>query len=409
MDPPDPAVASDSNPPATPGGAREKIVRQHGTRNAIWIALAIVVVLVAAGLGGAYELGLLGNQKSRVAGACPTGVILSGAGANFVLPLVSQWESSYQTEKNNQVSYNPAGAGTGITDLTQITVDFAATDDPLNASQASALGAFLTLPITGGGLAIVYNLPGVNLSLSGAVLAQIYLGTITTWNDPAIAANSTGPLPNSPIVTVHRSDAAGTTYVLTDFLSKSSAAWSSGPGKGIAVNFPKNPPMVEAEKGNSALLKYVATTPDTIGYVDLPDTLISGNVQYASILNPAGKFIHPTLANTASAVESVAANATFPSATGDWSTVSLVNAPGSFDYPIVTFAYFFVYQMMEHGYQPSVEKSQVLLQWLHWVVTTGQSAAGPLYYTALPPALVAIDQQGLATLTYNGNAIPDCS
>jgi phosphate transport system substrate-binding protein len=325
---------------------------------------------------------------------------------------VSQWESSYGSATANQVTYSAGGAGAGVSSLTDRTVDFAATDDPLNASQrALLLSPVLTLPVTAGALAIVYNLPGVTqpIQLSGPILADIYLGSVTNWNDSAIASDNTGvALPDQTIVTVHRSDPAGTTYVLTDFLTHDSPAWAAGPGRGIDVTFPSNPPTAIAQHGNSGLAGYVGSNPYTIGYVDLTDVLLTPGLQYAKVLNPAGHYILPTLADTASAIANRSAVTQFPSTADDWGNVSMVNSAGTSDYPLSTFAYFFVYQAFEAGNSPSLERAQVLEQWLQWVITSGQNDSANLYYVTLPPALVTLVHQGLTTLTFNGQAIPTC-
>jgi len=401
-----------SDPGAGPAPSRPSrpIVRRRSSRR--WLAPVVVLALllvVVAGIG--FSQHWFGGSPNG-SGGCPTGVTLQGDGANFIAALAATWTNVYNTESGNTVNYVAGGAGTGITDLSQTTIDFAATDDPLSPAQRASMPApVLTLPVTGGALAIVYNVPGVpaGLHLSGAVLAQIYLGSVTHWNDPAIASNNSGvALPSDTIQTVHRSDAAGTTFVLTDYLSQDSPAWSAGPGKGISVSFPAAP-VQSAIKGNAALLSYVQSTADTIGYVDLTDVLTASSVgSYAAMSNPSGAFIVPTLNNTASAIADRSAVTTFPAATGDWWNVSMVNAAGSSDYPLATFAYFFVFQAADRGLAPSLEKSQVLVGWLDWVLGAGQGYAPGLDYTALTPAMVALDVAGLGTMTYNGAAIPSC-
>ncbi|MCI4335379.1 MAG: substrate-binding domain-containing protein, partial [Thermoplasmata archaeon] len=270
----------------------------------------------------------------------------------------------------------------------------------------------LTLPVTAGAITVIYNLGGAtgHLNLSGAVLAEIYLGRITHWNDPAIAVNNSGRgLPSTTILTVHRSDPAGTTYVLTDFLARQSPAWATGPGKGISVSFPSGP-LQEAVHGNSALLTYVETTPNTLGYSDLTDVLASSSPpSYAAILNPAHEFVVPTLASTQSAVNDASSAQQFPASSGDWYNVSLVDAPGASDYPLATLVYAYAYAATDHGFAPSPAKSAVLVGWLHWVLTTGQADAAPNDYAGLPTALLNVDEAGLSTMTFNGASIPFCT
>jgi phosphate transport system substrate-binding protein len=413
------AVAPPASPPdAAPPSAPPTPVIRPQKRPMILIAVVAVIIVIIAGVGIGYEQHWFSPASSSPkATACATGITLQGNGAQFVLPLVDQWASSYQAATSNQVNYPAAGSGTGITDFSENPplIDFAITDDPLTSSEVSALPATaLTLPVTGGALAIIYNLNGLtgHLNLTGQLLAQIYNGNITTWNNAAIVADNPGvALPSATITTVHRSDAAGTTYVLTNLLSLDNPWWASGPGQGISISWPKAPTQVAA-KGNSAVLSTVETTANSIGYSDLTDVLTAKTtVQYAAVENPKGNFIAPNLTNTASAIADKSATTTFPSATGNWSSVSLVNAQGAGDYPLATFAYMFVYQAVDKGYEPSASKAGVLVQWLNWVVTTGQtySNAPDLYYVALPSAIVSIDQAGIQSMTFNGASIPSCT
>lgn len=403
---------SAGNPPAeepTPE-PRPQVVRRQSRGRILAIVLVILVVIIVVAVA-AYQFKWIGATKSSTT-ACPTGVTLQGEGASLILEIMSVWQSSFNTQTGNLVNYNSAGSGAGITAITAATVDFAATDNPINATQTAALKSpVLTLPVVGGAVAIVYNLPGVTkpLQLSGPLLADIYLGTITTWNNTWIEQNNSGlKMPNATIIAVHRADAAGTTYVLTNMMSDDSSAWASGPGTSEQPKWPSISNSI-AESKNSGVLSYVQGNDYTLGYVDLTDTLNTPGMQYAKILNPSGLFILPNLADTESAITNMSKTITFPSSTGDWSGVSLVNSPGRGDYPLVTFAYFFVYQSMSAGYSPTLQKSEVLLQWLNWVLTTGQGSAATNYYSPLPASVVSIDQTGLGTVTYNGAAVPSCS
>ncbi|MCI4363345.1 MAG: phosphate ABC transporter substrate-binding protein PstS [Thermoplasmata archaeon] len=390
---------------------RRPVVRRRPRRGG-WVALSLLLALVVVVVGAGYAFHWYGPHKS-IGGRCPSGVTLQGNGAQFIQPLVAQWASAFDAESSNSVNYVAGGSGTGITDLSSRIVDFAATDDPLSPSQHASLpSAVLTFPVTEGSLVIVYNLPGVNghLNLSGAVLADIYLGKVTRWNDPAIEINNSGvSLPASTIQTVHRSDPAGTTFVLSDFLSQESPAWASGPGKGIGIAFPTAPAQ-SAPHGNAALLTYVEATRFTIGYTDLTDVLTATNPpSYAAILNPRGHYIVPTLASTASAGQDIVANSSFPSSDGNWYNVSLVNAGGATDYPVVTLAYLFAFQATDRGFAPSLAKSTVLVAWFNWVLTTGQASANANDFATLPASLVSVDQAGLSTMTFNGASLPICS
>lgn len=388
------------------------VVRHRSGRAGTYVVVGVVLLVVIL-LAVGYEARWFGGSKAAAPGACATGNTLQGNGANFIAALASTWVAHYNSQTSNVVNYVAGGSGTGITDLEQKTVDFAATEGPLSSSQAAGFsGPVLTLPVAGGTLVIIYNVAGVpaGLHLSGAVLAEIYMGKITSWNDPAIARNNSGlQLPSGTILTVHRSDAAGTTFVLSDYLSQDSPAWSSAVGKGISVSFPKAP-LQDAIKGNSALLTYVQTTPNTIGYVDLTDVLASTTTTtYADMLNPSGTFVTPTAAATASAIADKSNATTFPSASGNWYNVSMVNAAGSGDYPLSTFAYFYVYQATDAGFAPTQVKSQVLVQWLHWVIGAGQSDVSALNYVPIAPTLVALDSSGIASMTFDGHGIPACT
>ncbi|MFI5414373.1 MAG: phosphate ABC transporter substrate-binding protein PstS [Candidatus Lutacidiplasmatales archaeon] len=398
--------------PESPAPPTETIVRRKSSRTPLYAAVAVVVVIAIVVLVG-FGAGWYGKPKSTAPpGACPTGVTLLAAGASFITPIMSKWQTDYNGATGNTISYSPSGAGAGISSLQNAQVDIATTDNPINATTQQAMkGPILTMPITAGALAIVYNLPGVTapVKLSGPTIADIYLGLITNWNDSRITANNSGFKPgNQAIYPVIRADSAGTTFVLSNFLSEDSPKWNTTVGQGISIAFPHISGEV-GETGNSGVYKHVLATPYTFGYVDLTDVL-NKQVQYASILNPAGLYITPNLENSASAVSNMSAKITFPAvAGGNWNNVSLVNSKGTGDYPLVTFSYAFVYQQVQLGYQSSVAKAQAISQFLTWVIgTAGQADSAPLYYVNLPAAVLALDSAGLGTLTFNGAAIPAC-
>jgi phosphate transport system substrate-binding protein len=407
-------------PSATPPEAPRPtpVVKRAPNRTPLYLVIAVVAVVVIV-VAAAYATGVF-NSKSSKPGACPTGVTLLGAGANFISTLMSSWTGStsaaFNAQTGNGINYNAAGAGTGITDITTKTVDFAATDDPLSTSQISALPSpILTVPITGGALAIPYNLPGITqpVQLTGAIVAQIYLGTITTWNNSAIQAINSGiTLPDQTIVTIHRSNAAGTTFVLTDWLTKDSSAWASKIGKNIQISWPgpKVPDQLAASS-NSLIMSDIKNTQYSIGYVDLSDVLNAAWTQVASLQNPSGHYVLPTEASATSAITDVAANTTFPaaSATSQWVNVSMVNGQAPADYPLATLAYFFVYTAVDAGYTTKLANAQVLVEWLTWTVGTGQGYATADNYVPLPNALVTLDQTAIGELTFAGKGIPACS
>ena len=414
-------------PVASPPPPSRPVVKRRSGRTGLWVlvgVVVIVVILVGVGLGTSWY-GLQKASTKSTEGACSTGVTLQGNGAQAVNSLLTTWTDTYATASGNQVNYVDGGSGTGITDFSQHPplTDFAVTDDPLTAAEVGAMPAApLTLPFVGGALAIIYDLPGFSghLNLSGAVLEEIYNGTITNWNDAAISALNPGfTFPSETIVPVVRSDPAGTTYVLTDFLSQESAYWASHVGKGISVSFPKIA-AESAVKGNSLVISTVAKTPYAIGYSDLSDVVTySSPLQYAAVQNPSGNYIVPTVQNTASAIaDKVASLGTSLPASADakdWFNVSMVNAPGTSDYPLSTLIYLFVYQATDKGFTPSLVRSQVLVQWLDYILSpaaqsmANETSPSQLYYTALPSAILAVDQAGIQSMTFNGASIPGCT
>ncbi len=403
-----PAPAAGSAPP--PATAPPPVRRKQG-HGALIAVVAVVVVIILVGVG--FATSWYGLQKSSSSGgstaACASGQTILGDGASFLETLMSQWTTSYNGATGNEIDYTAGSAGAGISALSSKTTDFAATDEPLNASEFSSFhgATLLTLPVTGGAVTIVYNIPGWDhtLNITGPQLADIYLGTINNWNSPVLAQNNSG-LPNATIVTVHRSDPAGTTYVLTNLFQDDSAAWqTSGIGISIAPAWPKAPTQ-EAEKGNSGLAKYVAATADTIGYVDLADAQ-ANDLSLAGVLNPQGNFVVPTVNDTQSAIEDLKGQ-TLPGAAGNWSTVSWVNAPGADDYPLATLSYFLVYENPQVGSPPSVEAVQILIQWITWVVNDGQQYAHNLDYVNPPANLLSQDLSALSLINWDGASIPAC-
>jgi phosphate transport system substrate-binding protein len=406
---PGPGTPDPGNAPRT----RPAPVVHRKSRTGALIAVVAVVIIVAAGLGVAYAEHWIGGSGSS-SGGC--GTTLQGDGAQIAIPLIQAWSVKYEAQTGNCVNYPGTGSGTGVTHFTSASIDFGVSDAPLSASQVAALPSpALTLPVTGSAITVVYNLPGVatttHLNFTGAVLAAIWLGTITDWDNRTLQSLNPGvTFPNATITTVDRAGLAGTTYVFTDFLSQDNKTWASTVGKGLSVKFPSAAKQT-AQSSNSALLSLVNSTADTIGYSDLTDVLAlsTHSLGYAAVQNPSGAFVVPTLADTTSALADKVASTTLPAATGNWYNVSMVNANGSADYPLSTFIYMYVYQATEKGFEASPDRAQVLVQWLTWVTssTEGQSfVSGPnLYYPALPASVLAGDTTGIGTMTYNGAAI----
>ncbi|HEV2429612.1 MAG TPA: phosphate ABC transporter substrate-binding protein PstS, partial [Thermoplasmata archaeon] len=394
------------DPPDVPPGSPHRRVRRR-SRPGRWIRTILAAGFLLLLLDGGAMTGLLAPSSGTLdASGCPTGVSISGAGASFLLPLVAEWTVAFEAGTGNPVDYNGNGAGAGITELRRSTVDFAATDEPPSPPDAS----LVTLPIAGGALAIIYDLPGLAapLHLSGPLLAGIYEGSIRSWNDPRIAALNPGEtLANAQIVTVHRSDAAGTTYVLTDLLSRDSPTWAAGPGRGISIGWPSAPTQ-EAIPKNAGLAEFVARTPYAVGYADLTDVLGTPGLAVAALENPSGAFVLPTLASAGSAISDLVAQTSFPAATGDWSNVSMVNAPGPGDYPLATLAYFLVPAELDRGFAPSSGRALALVEWIAWTIENGARYATMLDYVGLPSSLTALDVAALASITFGGAAVRVC-
>jgi len=353
-------------------------------------------------LASAFMLLLIIPATSLQANAQTTYTV-TGAGSTFVFPLMDNWRVQYNKLNSDfQLNYQSIGSGAGIKLLEQKTVDFAASDAPLQAAdQAKAPGA-LTLPESIGGITISYNLPGIDkgLKLTGPVIAQIFMGNITSWNDPAIAALNPGVnLPSQSIVIAHRADGSGTTYAFTDYLSKVSPDWKSKVGQGKTVPWP----VGSGAQGNAGVANVVKTTPYAVGYVELA-YVYQNNMTYAFVQNADGNtFVEPTIDSIAA--DAAAASSNLPAADGDWSKVSIVNQPGNNSYPISTLTYIFIYKDLSQVTGETQDKAQQVVNFLNWIIHDGQQFASPLLYVPLPDSITKLDEQGLAEIQFNGNTL----
>ena len=401
----------------------DTIARRKGSgRTGVYVAIAVILVILIVLVGGYYGAGWFKSSSTKAttcgttaavvpangvratpAVANPAAETLNGAGSTLVAPLMFTWAASYT---NNTVNYASVGSGAGIQDITQKTVDFGASDAPLNPTQRAAISApgVVTIPESAGAAVPVYNLPsvGTTLNFTGAILAAIYLGDITNWNNSALQVVNPGvTLPNACIIVVHRSDGSGTTFVWTSYLSHENATWKNTVGFATSVSWP----VGIGSKGNSGVTQTVKSTQDAIGYVDINYALTNG-VAFGAVQNPAGNYIVANLTNIASAIKD--ANPTLPNGTGDWYNVSVLNAPGAHDYPLATLTYLFVYKDVGQAYGSAytLSKAEALVDFLHWIVTTGQGYAAALYYVPLSSAVVSADLTTINSITYNGAAIP---
>jgi phosphate transport system substrate-binding protein len=389
--------------PAPTSPPSDAIVRQK-SRTGVYVAVAIVIVLVLviAGFSAGWFKGSSPGGGSP--GVCqpPSGTYIEGAGSSLVFPLMYQWETVYGG--GTAVNYASVGSSSGITDISAKTVAYGASDAPLDAAQRQTATGLLTIPESAGGVVPIYNLPGVGaLDFNGTVLANIYLGTITQWNDPALVAlNPKASLPDQPIQVVWRSDGSGTSFIWTSYLSLESPTWAQNVGKGTEVNWP----VGTGQAKNAGVSAYVGETPYTIGYVDLNYALTDA-IQYGSVENPSGTFVLANVTNTATALTD--AHLTLPTAGGDWYNVSALNSPGSGDYPITSLTYVLVYQNLSGAYGSSMgmTDAQGLVDFLYWAVTTGQSYSTQLFYVPLPGYIVTADEASIGSITYNGASVPN--
>jgi phosphate transport system substrate-binding protein len=303
-------------------------------------------------------------------------VDVTGAGSSFVFPVISKWSQDYSKSADNRVNYQSIGSGGGIAQIKAATVDFGASDAPMSADdlKTAGLGQF---PSVIGGIVPIVNLEGIEangVKLSGQVLADIFQGKVTKWNDPAIVALNAGvKLPETAITVVHRSDGSGTSFNFTSYLSKVSDAWKSGPGTGSAVQWP----VGVGGKGNEGVSAYVKQIKGSIGYVEY-SYATQNKIAYTQLQNAAGKFIKPDAKAFAAAAD-----------TADWASAKdfnliMTNAPGDAAWPITATTWIIMYKEPKNA-----EKSAAAFDFFKWSLEKGQSQAEALEYVALPKSLVS--------------------
>src|ERR1700687_696813 len=289
-------------------------------------------------------------------------LLINGAGATFPNPIYSKWFDEYHKNNGNiQINYQSVGSGAGIKQVTDGTVDFGASDGPMNDEQLKAFQekhgfGILHFPTVLGAVVPMYNIPGVTAALdfTPEALAGIDLGKITKWNDPAIAgANKGVSLPGNDIVVVHRSDGSGTTYVWTDYLSKVSEEWKNKVGKGTSVNWP----VGLGGKGNEGVTGQIKNAPNSIGYVELIYA-VSNNIPYGNVKNSSGVFVKADLASVSAAAG--AAGKTMP----DDYRVSITDPPGKTAYPIASFTWLLIPEKFSDG-----GKRDAIKGFVKWMLT----------------------------------------
>lgn len=339
-------------------------------------ALLVLVVSIACNPGGAG----------------PNGTItLQGAGASFPNPLYQKWLSEYgKLHANIRIDYQSIGSGGGVKQLREQTVDFGASDAPLKDEEIKSFsGEVVHIPTVLGAVVMTYNLAGTNqpLRFSPDVIADIYLGKITKWNDARITADNPGAtLPANDIVVVHRSDSSGTSAVFTDFLSKISPEWKEKVGAGTQPSWPTG----LGGKGNEGVTGQVKNTPNTIGYVELAYAG-QNKLPVAHIKNQSGAFVEPTIDGV------TAAAASFVASTPDDLRVSITNAPGAQSYPISSYTYILVYKE-----QKDAAEGKATVDFLWWGIHDGQAFAKDLQYATLPAEIVTRAEGKIKSITHGG-------
>lgn len=352
------------------------------------LALAISGSMMLTSCGGSET----GAKADSTAGGDNSAIL--GAGSTFDNPLFSKLFSEYNKTTGLKVNYQSIGSGGGIQQLTSKTVDFGASDAPLNGKQDSALSApVVHIPVTAGAVVVSYNLADVKdtLMLTPDVLANIFLGNIKKWNDPKIqAANKGVKLPATDILVAHRSDGSGTTAIFTGYLDKVSEEWHTKVGKGGSVNWP----VGLGGKGNEGVAGQVKQTPGAIGYVELAYA-VQNNMAYAKMQNKAGKFITPSIASV-----TAAANITIPAD----AKVSLTNTDAPDGYPIAGLSWVLVYKEQKYA-DRNADKATKMIKLIQWMIHDGQQYSAPLNYAPLSPSAVSVGDALLKTITYDGKPI----
>ena len=354
------------------------------------IALGLAVAMVAAGCGSSS------GSKPVTAGNQSGSKSLSGAGATFPAPIYEKWFSDFGSKDGVQVNYQAIGSGGGITQFTQGTVDFGATDSPMKDDELQAAeakgGTVIHIPTVVGAIVVTYNLPGLSqpLKMDGKLVGDIFLGKVKNWNDPEIKSQNPGvSLPNKPILTVHRSDGSGTTDNFTKFVAANSPEFLSKIGQGKEVKWVGG----VGGKGNDGVTAAVKQTEGAVGYVEL-NYALTNKLSFADMKNAAGKYITPSIESTTAAAADLS---TVP----DDFRASLVNAKGADAYPIATWTFLIVFQK-----QKDDAKGKTLTNLLWFATHEGQPEATTLSYAPLPTTVIPKVEEKIKSITgTNGAAL----
>jgi phosphate transport system substrate-binding protein len=323
---------------------------------------------------------------------------LNGAGATFPFPIYSKWfDEYYKIDRNAKINYQSIGSGGGIRQITEGTVDFGASDSPMNETERKKAedrnnSRVLQIPTVLGAVVLTYNLPGVNknINLSGETIADIYMGKIKRWNDTRIKADNPDiNFPDREIVVCYRTDGSGTTYIYTDFLSKVSAEWKQNQGTAKDVRFP----VGQGGKGNEGVTGIVKQLEYSIGYIELIYAL-QNKLSYANVKNKDGEFISPSLESVTKAADNTVDEMT------ESLTLSVTNAKGKGAYPIASYTYLLVLEN-----QRDAIRGKILKSFLKWALTDGKKFANDLGYSSLPQSVVEKALKRIELINFNGKPL----
>jgi phosphate transport system substrate-binding protein len=415
-----------------------KLYRTGASGTTIGLAVVLVVVVVGAGAYVALNPGrnttttLISTQVSTVTSTSVStstmtsvstatsaylpAATVNGGGGTLVYPLMSSWVFAFtQAQPSIQINYASIGSGAGIAQITAGTLNFGESDAPLKSTQYAALpsgSTLLTVPISGSAVVPAYNIPGLasttHLNFTGNVLAEIFYGTITAWNDHRIAAlNPKLTLPTNAITVIHRSDGSGTMYAFTNYLSDSNSTWKSKIGFATSVNWPAGIGC----KGNEGVAGCIANTQYSVGALEIAYEITNkGLINYGAVQNHAGNFILANLTNIQHAVQAGAA-AGLPVGNAQWTGFSIIDkiyndTADHYVYPITTFTYALVYQDLSGSYAgTSQAQATATVYFLWWIVNSGQGGGGNIGYPPLPANVVSLDDTTLKSITYNGTPV----
>jgi phosphate transport system substrate-binding protein len=323
---------------------------------------------------------------------------LNGAGATFPFPIYSKWfDEYYKIDKNAKINYQSIGSGGGVRQITEGTVDFGASDSPMNEAEVKKAeeknnSRLLQIPTVLGAVVLTYNLPGINknINLSGETIADIYMGKIKRWNDGRIKADNAGiNFPDKEIIVCYRTDGSGTTYIYTDYLGKVSPEWKQNHGVAKDVRFP----VGQGGKGNEGVTGLVKQLEYSIGYVELLYA-IQNKLNYANVKNLDGEFISPSLESVTQAADNTVDEMT------ESLTLSVTNAKGKGAYPIASYTYLLVLEN-----QRDAIRGKILKSFLKWALTDGKKFANDLGYSSLPESVVSKALQRIELINFNGKKL----